>query len=399
MALYQRGLALYQRGLKALTLFIGLCLLTTIINTVPVSYGKDVKALKQKTESIDAKRQYLKKKRNEKLKQAKGITSQIITNQKKLDQAQRKLRTQKNQLISTKTQLSFLSQDIKRMKAEESQLQIEASERIRRMYMGGRLNMIQMLLSADSLPTFLDRLYYKRLLIANDQKTIRELREKQISLKQQIREKEQAQLNLGQTISSINQIQSSIHTKLSHDKKLRARYWKDAKYYEKAEKQLLAESRKIESEIRKLTSTQARSPKTAVKSTKKSFMMPLRGTITSKFGYRRHPIHRKRLMHTGLDIARPHGTAIKATNDGRVIYSGWRGGYGKVVMINHGNINGKNVVSLYGHLSRYRVRKGQKITKGQVIANVGSTGYSTGPHLHFEMRVNGKPVNPYNYVK
>lgn len=395
----------YLFRLKSLQPFLSVCLafvLTISFSGLGVlgqssqAWAKDVNSLKQKNESIDAKRQYLKKKRNEKLKQARSITSQILTNQKKLDQAQRKLRLQKNQLVSTKNQLSYLSKDIQRLRAEEQSLKVEAVERIRRMYMGGRLNMIEMLLSANSLSLFLDRMHFNRVLVAHDDQTVKDLQKRQRELRQQIQEKEKAQLTLGQTITSISQIKSSINTKLSRDKKLRARYWKDAKYYERAEKQLLAESRRLESEIRKLTA-KPKGTKKAIKTTKK-FSWPLRGTITSNFGYRRHPIHRKRLMHTGLDIARPHGTPIKATNDGVVIYSGWRGGYGKVVMINHGNVGGVNLVSLYGHLSRYRVSKGQKVTRGQVIANVGSTGYSTGPHLHFEIRKNGKPTNPRNYL-
>lgn len=377
---------------------IGLC--TAIVfgciqTTAPVN-ARDVDSLKQKTESIDAKRRYLKQKRTEKLQQARSITSQIITNQKILDQAQRKLRVQQNQLVSTKTQLSYLSRDIDRLREEEASLKVEAVRRIRRMYMGGRLNMIEMILSASSLTSFLDRVHYNRILVARDDKTVKDLQKRQQQLRQQIREKEQAQMMLGQTINSIESIRSNIHTKLSHDKKLRERYWQDAQYYERAEKQLLAESKRLESEIRSLTARQSQT--SDAPSTNKSFAWPLRGTITSNFGYRSHPIHKKRLMHTGLDIARPHGTPITATNDGTVIYSGWRGGYGKVVMINHGNVNGTNIVSLYGHLSSYRVSSGQKVTKGQTIANVGSTGYSTGPHLHFEIRKDGTPTNPRNYL-
>lgn len=103
-------------------------------------------------------------------------------------------------------------------------------------------------------------------------------------------------------------------------------------------------------------------------------------------------------MHTGLDLAKPRNTPVKAADSGRVIQAGWRGGYGKVVMINHGNKNGKNIVSLYAHLNSWHVSKGQSVTKGQVIGKVGSTGYSTGPHLHFEVRENGRPVNPKKYL-
>ena len=121
---------------------------------------------------------------------------------------------------------------------------------------------------------------------------------------------------------------------------------------------------------------------------------PLLGSLRSRFGYRRHPIHRTYLMHTGLDISGGMGAPIRAADGGRVIFAGWRGGYGKVIMIYHGG----TLVTLYGHMSGYATNTGQNVQKGQVIGYVGSTGYSTGPHLHFETRVNGVPVDPMGYL-
>ena len=91
-----------------------------------------------------------------------------------------------------------------------------------------------------------------------------------------------------------------------------------------------------------------------------------------------------------MDIGAPSGTAIHASGSGTVILSGWNGPYGKAVIIDHGG----GVTTLYGHCSSLNVRRGQAVSKGQVIAKVGSTGWSTGPHCHFEKRINGKPVNP-----
>ena len=129
-----------------------------------------------------------------------------------------------------------------------------------------------------------------------------------------------------------------------------------------------------------------------------AFMRPISGPITSPFGWRVHPIFKSRIFHSGIDIGGANGGAIKAANSGKVIFAGWQGGYGKVVIIDHGRVNGKPTTTLYAHMSVINVSNGQSVGKGQVIGKEGSTGYSTGPHCHFEVRVNGVPQNPLQYI-
>ena len=117
--------------------------------------------------------------------------------------------------------------------------------------------------------------------------------------------------------------------------------------------------------------------------------------ISSPYGYRIHPIYKTQKFHSGVDLAAPGGTNILAAENGRVISAGWNGGYGNCLVVDHGG----GISTLYAHASRLVVSKGDYVTKGQVIAKVGTTGNSTGNHLHFEVLVNGKTTNPMNYIK
>ena len=127
----------------------------------------------------------------------------------------------------------------------------------------------------------------------------------------------------------------------------------------------------------------------------KRFAWPVRGRLSSPFGMRRHPIYKSWRFHAGIDIAARKGSPVTAAYPGTVIYSGWMGGYGNIVVVKHKN----GVVTCYGHNRKLDVVNGQNVKQGQVIARVGETGTSTGPHCHFEVRKNGKLVNPLSYLR
>ena len=118
---------------------------------------------------------------------------------------------------------------------------------------------------------------------------------------------------------------------------------------------------------------------------------PLYGSIVSGFGYRVYPW---RGFHSGLDISGQYGASVRATADGTVSYAGWRNGFGKTVEISHGY----GIETLYGHASRLAVSVGQRVKKGQVLCYIGTTGYSTGPHLHYEVRKGNNPTNPVAFL-
>lgn len=122
---------------------------------------------------------------------------------------------------------------------------------------------------------------------------------------------------------------------------------------------------------------------------------PTNGDVTSRFGWRSSPLGRGSEWHPGIDIANDTGTSIVAAANGIVINSGWFGGYGKMIEIDHGN----GIVTIYGHNSQLLVESGKLVKKGQPIAYMGNTGLSTGSHLHYEVRVNGTAVNPASFLQ
>ncbi|HHW47672.1 MAG TPA: M23 family metallopeptidase [Clostridiaceae bacterium] len=124
-------------------------------------------------------------------------------------------------------------------------------------------------------------------------------------------------------------------------------------------------------------------------------LWPVSGRISDKFGYRTDPFTRRKTFHEGLDIAASTGTDIKAAARGKVIFAGKKSGYGNVVILEHEN----QIKTVYAHASKLLVKEGQEVKKGEIIAKVGSTGRSTGPHLHFEVLVSGTPVDPLNFLE
>ena len=126
-----------------------------------------------------------------------------------------------------------------------------------------------------------------------------------------------------------------------------------------------------------------------------NFSWPVDGNITSDYGNRRHPVSGRNDFHSGIDIAAPHGTTVQAAASGTVSFVGWMGGYGRVVIIDHGN----GYETLYAHNSQILVNKGQNVNRGSAIARVGTSGVATGPHVHFEVHQNGNHQNPMNFLR
>ncbi len=161
---------------------------------------------------------------------------------------------------------------------------------------------------------------------------------------------------------------------------------------ERARREAEAEAKKL-AEEKKQQDANKTPPASVVSSS--GYVRPVSGRITSPYGYRIHPIYGVRKMHTGIDYAASHGTPVVSVKSGTVILRQYNSSYGNYIIVDHGG----GVSSLYAHLSGFAISYGQSVSQGQKIGYIGSTGASTGPHLHFEIRINGSHVNPANYIK
>ena len=204
--------------------------------------------------------------------------------------------------------------------------------------------------------------------------------------------------NLKVSITTINKQKNSIDNDIAKNKKLIEKLQTDRATWERAEKELAKQSKAITQMINQQAKRSQKEGVAPVVVTS-GFTRPVAGKITSPYGSRIHPIFKRRIFHSGIDIGAPYGTPIRAANNGRVIFVGWYSGYGKVIIIDHGLIGGVPTTTLYAHMSATIARQGSSVSKGQVIGRVGTTGYATGPHLHFEVRQKGNPTNPLNFVR
>ncbi len=258
------------------------------------------------------------------------------------------------------------------------------NKRLRVMYKSGNIGYMEVLLGSNDFEDLMSRVDMLQKIYKHDvdlidymNKEKKKVIDKKNELEAYRTERENQRIELESKVKQLNQnIEKLANVKVNLAKDISAMKVKEDE---------------LEKDAKKLTKLLK-----SMKSTKKyvggSMLWPAPGytTITSPFGYRIHPIYKKKKLHTGTDIGVKRGGTIVAAQSGTVIYSDWYGGYGKCVMIDHGG----GIVTLYAHNSKLFVKKGQEVNAGDKISEAGSTGNSTGPHLHFEVRVNGTPTNP-----
>jgi murein DD-endopeptidase MepM/ murein hydrolase activator NlpD len=363
------------------------------------SFGVQSKStLDQKLKQTNNKRHYFQEKKKQTDLKLKTERNKLSNNQQKLEKAQRELSTTTQRYTTLKSDLTTMEQRLDRAIIEFRETDKQMKSRIRQVYKHQRSGMFELILSTTNVNNLMDIFYFEKIVIKEDYKRMQAQKAKANEIAMLKAQVEAQKRMVEASIRDINSQKTAIQGSINANKNMIERLKKDKSYYERSERELARQSASIQSMIESLTRKNSQSGGSRVVVSSTGFIKPIAGPITSPFGWRTHPIFKSRIFHSGIDIGGPNGGAIKASNDGKVIYSGWYGGYGKVVILDHGVINGKPVTTLYGHMSAINVSNGQMVKKGQTVGREGSTGYSTGPHCHFEVRVNGKPTNPLNYI-
>jgi murein DD-endopeptidase MepM/ murein hydrolase activator NlpD len=330
---------------------------------------------------------------SEKIKQAR---LKEVEASRTLRQIDHKLTDARKQVAVQSRYLSSNQEAWKKTKARLDELndkkaivEEKAKERVVAIYKKSQLRFIDSLIRSQSPTDYMDYLYFQRKVIDFDKKLLDTLKSQSEDIAKYGSSLEEETKRIEQITSKLKNIEEDIVYQQRKQKEILSKLRQETAMYESSERQLERESIKLVYKISELSTGKNDNPESTG-----SFSYPVRAPITSPFGPRRHPIFGVRSMHSGIDLAAPYGTPIKASEGGVVIYSGWYGGYGKVVILDHA----KGFSTLYAHLSSTKVAVGARVKQGEVVGFEGSTGYATGPHLHFEVREQGKPKNPVIYL-
>ena len=377
-----------KRVKKAVAVFI---LSTFTVTCAVPAFADDVSDLRQQQQQINSEKNAVqsqiketKREKTERVKQLNELNAEMNRVQQTLDGINA-------EIASTTEKISYTEMEIANKQRDYDGRLAILNLRLKEMYQYGDVNFLEVLLKSSSLSDFLTRFEYLKYIANNDKKLLDEVTEIKNSLEQEKQSLDSMKASL--EISKKNQMAKSaeLETATQAQQQLVNQINSDLNAQFELLEDLEAESNAIASQIKAI---QAKNSANTKAPGAYLWPCPSSRTVTSEYGYRIHPISGVKKLHTGMDIGAKSGSDIIAAAGGTVIMAQYYGGYGNCVIIDHGG----GVSTLYAHMSSIGVKNGQTVAAGQSIGKVGSTGNSTGPHLHFEVRINGNTQNPRNYV-
>ena len=338
-----------------------------------------------------------------------SVSEQLRQIEEQLRQATAELGTIKEQRVAVENDITLnerqLAEAQKRLEGRESVFY----KRVRDIYINGRLSYLDVVIGSKDFSDFANRLEVLKRIIDSDITLINEIKKERADIEAHKQKLEADRAKLVELEKAALAKQAEIEQKKAERNVVLKKAQNDRATAMQAIEELNASSAQVSAMLKERQAARAAATAAAAAAAQSSggqgasdnwvqgtgqLGWPVSGEITSPYGYRVHPIWGTTIYHSGIDIGVDEGTPVHAADGGVVVWSGWMGGYGYAVVIDHGN----GLSTLYGHNSELAVDEGQSVAKGQVISYAGSTGNSTGPHVHFEVRVNGDPVDPMGYL-
>lgn len=338
-----------------------------------------------------------------------SVSEQLRQIEEQLRQATAELGTIKEQRVAVENDITLnerqLAEAQKRLEGRESVFY----KRVRDIYINGRLSYLDVVIGSKDFSDFANRLEVLKRIIDSDITLINEIKKERADIEAHKQKLEADRAKLVELEKAALAKQAEIEQKKAERNVVLQKAQNDRATAMQAIEELNASSAQVSAMLKERQAARAAAAAAAAAAAQSSggqgasdnwvqgtgqLGWPVSGEITSPYGYRVHPIWGTTIYHSGIDIGVDEGTPVHAADGGVVVWSGWMGGYGYAVVIDHGN----GLSTLYGHNSELAVDEGQSVAKGQVISYAGSTGNSTGPHVHFEVRVNGDPVDPIGYL-
>lgn len=339
-----------------------------------------------------------------------SVSEQLRQIEEQLRQATAELGTIKDQRVAVENDITVnerqLAEAQKRLEGRESVFY----KRVRDIYINGRLSYLDVVIGSKDFSDFANRLEVLKRIIDSDITLINEIKKERAEIEAHKQKLEADRAKLVELEKAALAKQAEIEQKKAERNVVLQKAQNDRATAMQAIEELNASSAQVSAMLKERQAARAAAVAAAAAAAAQSsggqgasdnwvqgtgqLGWPVSGEITSPYGYRVHPIWGTTIYHSGIDIGVDEGTPVHAADGGVVVWSGWMGGYGYAVVIDHGN----GLSTLYGHNSELAVDEGQSVAKGQVISYAGSTGNSTGPHVHFEVRVNGDPVDPMGYL-